>query len=120
MSFSDGINNFVNQIQDDIIQRVEFLALYIFNGVVSKSPVDTGRFRASWTISEDNPITSYIDNGAGLNAPPTPLALNLKRNPVVYVSNYTPYAEPLEFGRSAQAPAGMVGVTLSEVQAFSL
>lgn len=124
MSFRDDINKFKDQIKDDVVARVEYLALYVFRGLISKSPVDTGRFRASWTIAEGVPVVNNVTTGGTpenpLPPPEQPTSLSLPLFPVVFINNSLPYGERLENGYSKQAPAGMVGLTLAEVEAFNL
>jgi hypothetical protein len=79
--------------------------------VKSESPVDTGRFRASWIIGE-NQIGNY-DGGAGGSIEPKGLnyTVGTERIENTYnIHNSLPYAEPLANGRSQQAPAGWVDI----------
>jgi hypothetical protein len=79
--------------------------------VKSESPVDTGRFRASWIIGE-NQIGNY-DGGAGGSTEPKGLnyTIGTERIENTYnIHNSLPYAEPLANGRSQQAPAGWVDI----------
>ena len=82
------------------------------------SPVDTGRFRLSWAISEQG--TPGYD--AGLQAspsgitPPRRLDYQVERAGNVYhIHNNLPYAEPLANGHSIQAPAGWTDVIAREM-----
>ena len=98
----------------------------------SASPVDTGRFRASWQVGE-NAAGAY-DAGPQQEATgaykdqteppgkPTPPALRRmnysKERPgnIYSVHNNLPYAEPLANGSSKQAPAGWVQGIAKDVQ----
>lgn len=92
------------------------VGLLIFTGVVKKSPVKTGRFRASWHITEGSIDTSVRPEGK--HGPPhTPALGSPKDFDVTWITNNLPYAVPLEEGHSGQAPHGMVRVTLAEVEA---
>ena len=99
----------------------------------ARSPVDTGRFRASWAIGEN--FTGDYDGGAKqeatgknreLKSPPSspsagpPVTLNYtlgnERIGKVYnVHNSLPYAEPLANGSSKQANAGWVDVVARQM-----
>lgn len=98
---------------------VQKLAVDIHKGVTERTPVDTGRARASWQLGlgkMNDAVADEVPEGQTL-PPPAPLdvsAINGKQ--VVYITNNLPYAEPLENGHSQQAPAGMVAVTLIEVE----
>jgi hypothetical protein len=98
----------------------------------SASPVDTGRFRASWQVGE-NAAGAY-DAGPQQEATgaykdqteppgkPTPPALRRmnysKERPgnIYSVHNNLPYAEPLANGSSKQASAGWVQGIAKDVQ----
>ena len=101
-----------------------------------QSPVDTGRFRASWAIGENNapgynggeqqPATGAYRNST---SPPKEPSLE-RRISIGYqagqeklgnyysVHNNLPYAESLAQGSSKQAPAGWVDRTAREMQRF--
>lgn len=117
-------------IRKDVIPAhawlTEQLAFEVFNRVTLKTPVDTGRARASWTFNEGSPDTSTPPPGS-YGAPslkPTggvfrggefAVSFSGQRFPVYFVSNALPYIIPLEMGSSGQAPSGMVSVTLAEL-----
>ena len=98
------------------------------------SPVDTGRFRASWATGE-NTAGNYDGGeqqpatGAWRNSPKPPKDPPLERRisigyqagqerigNVYSVHNNLPYAEPLANGHSKQAPAGWVQTVAKDVQ----
>ena len=110
-------------LQDDLIrqqQRVEqrcqrfvgVLLQQIYYALVDKSPVDTGRFSANWKLGEGtlNSETTTETTVPELALP----AITLGQTYVV--SNSLPYALRLEHGWSQQAPSGMVGLVLAEMQ----
>lgn len=79
----------------------------------AQSPVDTGRFRASWVIGE-NGTQGFYDAGPGLRTTP-PTGINYvagteKFGQNYHVHNTLPYADPLARGHSKQAPAGWIDV----------
>lgn len=86
------------------------------------SPVDTGRFRLSWAISEQG--TPGYDAGPQASpsgiAPPRRLDYQVERAGNVYhIHNNLPYAEPLANGHSIQAPAGWTDVIAREMTAWA-
>ena len=89
-------------------------ALKIFNLCVAISPVDTGGYRASWTISEGSPANYYVGRqprGSILPPPQTPkLSYLFYRK--FYVSNGAPYAQRIEDGWSQYAPNGVMRVAI--------
>lgn len=82
-----------------------------------KSPVDTGRFRASWTIGVGQPDPSIApEAGPGQKvATPEPRIPAITAGATYYHANSLPYARRIEYGWSKQAPAGCVRVTAAEV-----
>ena len=131
---------------DDFARKVGFsaktvqkrVAFELFDRIVRKTPVDTGRARASWTISEVQGVESVPARrtrvGAGVGpglarraskmaATKPQLAVqpnNRKSGAVttvdqIWISNNVPYIVKLEEGHSKQAPQGMVAVSIEEV-----
>ena len=98
----------------------------------SASPVDTGRFRASWQVGENaagaydaGPLQAATGAYKDQTEPPgkpTPPALrrmnySMERPGNIYsVHNNLPYAEPLANGSSKQAPGGWVQGISKDVQ----
>jgi hypothetical protein len=96
------------------------------------SPVNTGRFRASWQVGENaagaydagpqQPATGAYKDQTEPPDKPTPPALRRmnysKERPgnVYSVHNNLPYAEPLANGSSKQANAGWVQGVAKDVQ----
>jgi hypothetical protein len=92
------------------------------------SPVDTGRFRASWQVGENSasggrkPDGSYnkseIDERTAQGIIPIDrVGYGEERIGNVYsVHNNLPYAEPLARGSSKQAPGGWVQGAAKDVQ----
>jgi hypothetical protein len=98
-----------NFSQEKYEQLLRVTVLETDSRLKQASPVDTGRFRMSWAISEQG--TPGYDAGpnpgiAGIT-PPRRLDYQMERAGGVYhIHNNLPYAEPLANGHSPQAPAG--------------
>lgn len=88
--FSVDLDNFVKQVGLSAQAVQKKVAFDLFRRIVKKTPVDTGRARASWTISA---------NGADQTV----------------ISNNVPYITALEDGHSKKAPVGMVKVSIAEI-----
>jgi hypothetical protein len=87
-----------------------------------ESPVDTGRFRASWAISEQG--TPGYDAGPQTalsgSTPPRRLDYQVERAGEIYhIHNNLPYAERLAGGSSTQAPAGWTDRIAREMTAWA-
>lgn len=97
------------------------------------SPVDTGRFRASWQVGE-NAVSDYdagpqqapVNSDRSLTDPPVKPMPEIRRfnygeetlGNIYSVHNNLPYAEPLANGSSKQMEAGWVQVAAKNVQGF--
>jgi hypothetical protein len=74
-----------------------------------ESPVDTGRFRLSWAVSEQGTpgYDAGPQSGSSAITPLKKLDYSVERAGGIYhIHNSLPYAEPLANGHSPQAPAG--------------
>ena len=122
--------NLIDEIADLLDQDVatvhKKVALDLLSGVVKKTPVDTGRARASWKVGLGTLDPSVAPEGSG---PPADAVIgageakieNMDRRrssspPPVWITNSLPYIGALENGHSNQAPQGMVAVTAAEVK----
>ena len=104
----------------DLRDAVEYIGLTAISRIDARSPVDTGRFRANWTLSIGSPDTTTREafgtwvpqNNSTMESYP------VAGYPMVYLQNNLPYAIPLEEGSSMQAPGGMVAITTAELAAI--
>jgi len=117
MSFSDDIKQFTNKTERAALFVFRGTALDIFSKVILRTPVDTGRLRGNWQCSLNSPVTNET-NATGNQAlsGAKKATSNAKITDSIYMTNNLPYAGVIEDGRSNQAPAGMVKVTISEYQ----
>ena len=119
--------------EEKLNQLIRALVLETDAELKARSPVDTGRFRASWAIGQNT--TGNYDAGGqqpatgenrGKSEPPStplpgpPVALNYteqqeKIKNTYHVHNALPYAEPLANGHSTQAPAGWVDLVAKQM-----
>lgn len=90
------------------------------NGLVAGKDYVGGRFRGNWMFSigsPDDTTTDEIDpSGEKSMARIRDGAIEFKAGETAYITNSLPYAIPLEFGHSTQAPNGMVRVTLARFE----
>ena len=93
------------------------ITLDLFRRITKRTPVDTGRLRNSWQI-EGGIVTRANPLAEGQYGPEAPPQLSRDRTIVGRswtIHNPLPYARRIEYGHSqAQAPSGMVRVTLAE------
>lgn len=80
-----------------------------------------GRFRGNWQVGLDaapQGETGQVDKSGGKTLAAGTLVIERFRvgMQAVYFTNNVPYAYPLEFGHSSQAPGGMVRITVADFQ----
>lgn len=127
-------NVFLVDLQKELIKKTN----QIFNGVVERSPVREGSFRANWKITQHRPSAAKFKRSGSITSPtpaPTPRKLKLTRAgkvkvyvsklfgkssmpklPKIFISNNAPYADLLENGSSKQAPSGIIAVTMANLK----
>jgi hypothetical protein len=90
------------------------------NGLVAGKGYVGGRFRGNWQFSIDAPaegVLDQIDPAGGVTLAKLKLQVEqLTMGQTAYIVNNLPYAVPLEYGHSRQAPGGMVRITLARFQ----
>ena len=105
------------------VEIMRALAAKYYVAVSDRSPVDTGRFRASWRIGVGEPDLSTEDavkkgDSIGQDQDVELGKLGaLTETQVVSITNALPYAQRLNEGWSKQAPAGFIESTASVVEA---
>lgn len=131
-AYSNSIRKFTDiaGLRVDVVMRK--LTFDGLAGIFRRSPVDTGRFRASWRVSlgaadltvepEDFDSGGVATKGGGVQGRALQQVKALRfgsqisRDQIIVLSNNLPYAEELERGSSDQAPAGVVAPTFVELQ----
>lgn len=126
-SFSQNVEAFAKKTGLTMTTICQKVAMEAFKRVIEKSPVDTGRFRANWGVQVNSPHAGDTENldptptGPGTGGPTVFKSAEAvsKWNGVgsIFLCNNVIYSVPLEYGHSKiQAPAGMIRVTVSEMQ----
>lgn len=116
--FFADLDKFAKQIDVDFEIALKKIIFECWTRIIQRSPVDTGRFRSSWTLQEGTPNVSVKADGKYQHTPPMPQLALANPFTMVWINNSLPYAERLEFGSSKQAPEGMVRLTVHEVSTF--
>lgn len=106
------------------LTKAERVQNFNVNGLVSGKDYIGGRFRGNWMFSigsPDNTTTDEVDpSGRKSTARIVDGAIEFKAGDTAYITNSLPYAIPLEFGHSQQAPGGMVRITVARFQQIVL
>jgi hypothetical protein len=95
-------------------------AIDIFASIVKRTPVDTGRARANWQVgigtAPSGEVTQRDKTGEATVSAGNQKLGTFKCGPSIWFANNLPYAVPLEYGWSKQAPGGMVRLAAAEFQ----
>lgn len=110
---------FAGVVEEQLSQRVRVITMALLNEIVTRSPVDTGRFRGNNIVSVGSPVyTSTVNvdpTGAETIQAGIRAVTGLEPYTQVFIQNNLPYAGPLEDGHSQQAPAGIYAVSFNGV-----
>lgn len=105
-------------VQADLVLRRVLMEMT--SEIILMSPVDTGRFRGNWQLTLGSPATGTVaatdKSGGATKAKAASTAEIARFGVTAYFVNNLPYARPLEYGHSKQAPAGMVRLTIARWQ----
>ena len=119
-SFAESLAQFAEQAKDAIDDVFREVVIEIGTSVIRLSPVDTGRFKGNWQFTVGSPSNQSLDTvdkaGHETIAALVAQVSSLEAGQIAYMVNNLVYGVPLEYGHSAQAPAGMVQITLARFQ----
>ena len=95
----------------------------VLEGVVKRTPVDTGHARGNWQTTVNSTTEQELDtedkDGAETIGEGQLVLAGLEPFETIFIQNNVPYILELEEGTgSKQAPEGMVAVTLAELGDF--
>ncbi|WP_434606792.1 HK97 gp10 family phage protein [Pseudomonas sp. D2-30] len=123
-SFSLQLAEFAKQAQEAVDASLREIIIEIGNSLIRMSPVDTGRFRGNWQMSIDAPSEGTLGaldpTGATATARIAEGSIFFRAGTTAFIVNNLPYAIPLEYGHSDQAPGGMVRITQARFQQIVL
>lgn len=118
--FKARLAEIVKKANGNIDLAVRKIAIDLFSEVIEMSPVDTGRFRANWQVSQGAPAfgvwpsaSDLSKGGADAISYVVAQLQGMKATQSIFLVNNLPYSMPLEYGHSQQAPNGMVRVSIA-------
>ena len=122
--FSVELDRVLEQLKTDTQTFKRVFALNLLSRIVYRTPVDTGRARANWQVSNVSPNTNerkrFKKNQPNAVATDTVARgqKNIDKNKEgqsIFIANNLPYIQRLESGTwSKQAPQGMVAISIEE------
>jgi hypothetical protein len=121
VSFALNIGKLVKKYNGNVDKAVKTVGFELVRRIVLKTPVDQGRLRANWQVTIGSPASGMIDTTdkqgqATIQA--AMMAVEKFPGSVMWITNNLPYARRIEFEghSSVKAPAGMVRVSIAELQ----
>lgn len=124
--FSVAISDFVKDTKKDLESGIKEAEIELFSRVILRTPVGNpdfwaspppknyvgGRLRGNWGVNQS---IDNIDASGSETLQNMQLGVNAEElGGVLTFVNNLPYAEVIEYGRSKQAPEGMVRVSVLE------
>jgi len=110
-TFSLSFNKFKNKSVKQMDAIIRKAALELTSSIILDTPVDTGRARGAWLVSidrENNSKTDIQDKSGTTTISKAESSLNNPIGRFIYIQNNLDYIVGLEYGKSKQAPNGMV------------
>lgn len=132
MTFASDLRGWADKVNGGMTEITRQAVILAAQGLVMQSPVGNpdlwkvprkgyvgGRFRGSWSLgigSPDEATSGAIDPSGGATLAKIVGGMaSQKAGNVFYVTSNLPYARPLEYGHSTQAPNGFVRITFAEL-----
>lgn len=123
--FSKSLLELADYTTGSVEKVIRKACIDLYRAIVEKTPVDTGRAKASWGLStnhaediRNNPdgyTGSEIRQIVSENVSDFKVSIH---DDTVTIYNNLEYIKYLEDGTSQQAPTGMVAISLAEFTAF--
>jgi len=131
-NFDRDLARFAKALQIELVTLMKKIGFDLLARIVSRTPVDTGRARASWVITIGDPSETTAPAGEHKQyqtgeAPSPPAGVvaveqasaalaSVQAYDDIWIANNLPYIERLEHGHSGQAPSGMVALAIQETE----
>ena len=119
-TFAADLSRFAKKAEAATDAVVRKVTIDLFHDVVRRTPVDTGRLKANWQVSQNVPVSGTLTTTDKSGAT-TIAAITVGvggAGSVTYLANNLPYAHRIEYDgwSHTKAPAGMVRVSMARVQ----
>lgn len=121
-SFALKLDKWMDGTEETAERAVAKLTVQAFQGIVTKTPVDTGRARGNWNLSSGSPDTETDESATSsrsamqVKKAKSVASVAVRVGKDIYITNNLPYIRRLEYGHSQQSEA-MVRRTMSEIRA---
>lgn len=119
-SFAADLRKFAERTKRSLDDTCRGVAIKWFSSTVLSTPVDTGRLRGNWLVSQGSPINAELarldKTGSAVQGEIVQAVGGM--GTVNYLVNNLPYAERIEYGWSDQAPSGMVRINFARIKSI--
>ena len=122
--FTDALMAMADYVEGAFENVIRKACIDLYRRIAERTPVDTGRAKASWGISNtsnhEEPKEgefSHNEVAAFINEQVQEFSVEIIEDQVIIYNNLE-YIEELENGTSQQAPYGMVSLSLAEFENF--
>ena len=115
MTFSREVTLFAKKAESSTDKAVRAITFSLFREVVQRTPVDTGRLKGNWQVSQGAPATGTTETSSD---PTAAIAGGIGGlGSTTFLTNNLPYAQRIEYDgwSSVKAPAGMVRVSFARI-----
>ena len=113
------------ELTSDVSKEVRKLGILVDQAVVAATPFDTGRAKANWLMSINNPQTGIADSGFDASGS---YSLNLAQSvladypanelPDLWIVNNLPYIQRLNEGWSQQAGSKYIETAIDQAVSY--
>jgi len=119
-NFKADFTKIIEKAKGRIDLVVRKSTMRVFESVILKTPVLTGRARGNWiatTGTMSNATLEVLDKSGNSTISAARSVINESQiGGITYLVNNLPYASRLEYGYSQQAPNGMVRLSVAEFE----
>jgi len=115
MTFEADLTRFVKKTKGNVDTVVRKVGFDLTRQVIKRTPVDTGRARGNWQVSENLHsvvLSSKNKTGAKTLRAAKSVLNEIKAGGFFYIQNNVEYILDLEYGSSKQAPQGMMRIAV--------
>lgn len=118
--FIEELRAFEKVVREEGVTLQRKVGRALIEGLVRKTPVRSGKARANWQVTLGAPAAGVVEKvdptGEATIAAGNSVLREMRLGDTMHFTNNLDYIQKLEEGSSDQAPAGMVAVTLAEVE----
>lgn len=121
-SFALDLSKFQIKTEKQLSQVVRKAALELFTMIVTRAPVDTGRFKANNQIDLNaiggGSVLEFDKGGAVTIGRERGKLSSYALGDTIFIYNNVAYALALEYGHSDQAPAGVFRISVDDLVSY--